>query len=169
MKHLMLLIVLLIPSTALTQDVAVSEETPAERTTTPPPAQVPEGVPIVVWPSVQMTMTTPTGSFPMLIELAINQQQVTRGLMYRDNLPDDYGMLFIFPDEAPRNFWMRNTLTDLDIIFIRSDNVVDSIQHGQAGNITGLPSDGPAKFVLEVRHGLADTYGIVPGAEITFK
>ena len=157
MKFLALLIALLIPTAGLAQ------------TTTPPPAQVPEGVPVVTWPSVQMTMTTPAGSFPMLIELALTQAQVTRGLMYRDNLPDDYGMLFFFPDEVPRKFWMRNTLTDLDIIFIRADNVVDSIQHGQAGSVKTLPSDGPAKFVLELRHGLAEVYGIVPGAEITLK
>lgn len=157
MKTVVLLLALLLPSFGFAQ------------TATPPPAQLPDGVPAVAWPAVTLTMTTPAGSFPMLIELAMTQEQVMRGLMYRDNLPDDYGMLFIFPDEAPRSFWMRNTLTDLDIIFLRADNTVDSIQHGEAGNIATLPSDGPAKFVLEVRHGLAETYGIVPGAKITLK
>ena len=105
----------------------------------------------------------------MFIELAQTPQQAAFGLMFRPNLPDDYGMLFIMPQEQVLAFWMRNTLSPLDIIYINSQNVVVSIAKGQPLNETSLPSDGPAKFVLEIRQGLADVYGITPGSTLTFK
>lgn len=144
-------------------------QTTSAQTNTPPLANVPEGVEPVRFPAVIMVMTTPAGEFPMFLELALTPEQAQRGLMYRPDLPDDYGMLFVFANDSPRSFWMKNTLSPLDIVYIRSDGVVDSIQQGTPLSEQSLPSAGPAKFVLEVRQGLAETYGLVPGATINFK
>ena len=134
-----------------------------------PIAELPEGVGEVVFPAAAMIMVTSTGEYPMLIEFALTAEQRQRGLMYRPDLPDNYGMLFVFPDSQPLSFWMKNTLSPLDIIYIRPGGMIDSIQQGTPRSEETLPSDGPAKFVLELRAGLAETYGLRPGTVITFK
>ena len=114
-------------------------------------------------------MITPLGEFPMFVELALQPQTHAFGLMFRPSLPDDYGMLFVMPREGIQSFFMRNTLSPLDIIYINSNNVVVSIAKGEPLNETSLPSAGPAKFVFEIRQGLADVYGITPGSTLRFK
>ena len=139
------------------------------QTMLPPAAELPEGVEEVVFPTAAMVMLTSTGEYPMLIEFALSAEQRQRGLMYRPDLPDDYGMLFVFSDSQPLQFWMKNTLSPLDIIYIRPGGLIDSIQQGTPLSEEILPSDGPAKFVLELRAGLAEDYGLTPGTLITFK
>ena len=134
----------------------------------PPRAQLPDGVAAIDFPAVAMVMTTPSGSYPMLLELATTPAQTQRGLMYRSNLPDAYGMLFIFREDRPQAFWMENTPSPLDIIYIRGDGKVDSIVQGKPFSRQSLPSEGPVRYVLELREGLAEAYGIVPGAKIEF-
>lgn len=134
----------------------------------PPIAQLPDGVAPVDFQTVAMTMTTPSGAFPMLLELALTREQSQRGLMYRYDLPDDYGMLFVFGAEQPLGFWMENTPSPLDIIYIRGDGTVDSIVQGEPFSREALPSEGLARYALEIRQGLAEVYGIVPGAKIEF-
>ena len=157
MKSLLILLTLLVGGLANAQ------------TNEPPAANLPDGVETVRFPTALMVMTTPAGDFPMFLELAITPEQTQRGLMFRPDLPDDYGMLFVFQDDRPRSFWMENTLSPLDIVFIRGDGVIDSIQEGTPLSQESLPSKGPARFVLEVRQGLAETYGLVPGATVSFK
>ena len=139
------------------------------QTTTAPAAELPEGVPAVEFQSVRVTMTTSNGEYPMLLELATTPAQAQRGLMYRPDLPDDYGMLFVMPQERVQAFWMQNTLSPLDIIYINTDNTVVSIAKGEPLDTTSLPSQGPAKFVFEIRQGLADVYGIKSGTKLTFE
>ncbi len=139
------------------------------QTSQPPAADLPEGVAPMDFPAVTMTLITETGEFPLLLELAQRPDQRARGLKYRPDLPHDYGMLFIFPDAQPRQFWMQDTPSPLDIIFIREDNVVDSIREGTPYSERTLPSDGPVKFVLELRQGLAEDYGLSPGTSLTLK
>lgn len=154
-----LLCLLLLLTTPLTTAQLVS----------PPPVDLPDGTPEVAFPAVAITMTTPTGRFPLLLELAMTPEQSQRGLMFRPDLPDDYGMLFVFNDERQRSFWMENTPSPLDLIFIRIDGVIDSVAQGTPLSRTSIVSDGPARFVLEMRQGLAQTYGLVPGATVTFE
>lgn len=101
------------------------------------------------------------------VEIADNDETRARGLMFRDELAADRGMLFLFPDQAPRAFWMRNTRIPLDIIYIDRDWRVVSITANarpcRTARCPSYPSAGPAKYVLEVNAGLAAQLGLTPG------
>src|SRR5436853_9719 len=72
------------------------------------------------------------GNQPFTLELAATDKTRQHGLMHRQSLPADRGMLFVFPDEAPRSFWMRNTLIPLDIVYLDSGGKVVSISQMKA-------------------------------------
>jgi len=103
------------------------------------------------------------------VEIADDEKERMKGLMDRHNLPENAGMLFIFPDEAPRSFWMKNTFIALDIIYINSYKVIVSIQkYTQPKTTYSIPSEKPAMYVLEVNAGFTDKFGINPGDKIDF-
>lgn len=103
------------------------------------------------------------------IEVADGEEERMRGLMDRINLPDNAGMLFIFPNEEPRSFWMKNTFISLDIIYINSQMEIVSIQkYTQPKTTYSIPSEKPAMYVLEVNAGFTDKNGISPGDKIEF-
>jgi uncharacterized membrane protein (UPF0127 family) len=101
------------------------------------------------------------------IEIADNDSSRTRGLMQRDALPENAGMLFIFEQEQQQGFWMANTRIALDLIFIRTDLTVQSItKYVQPMNLETVPSQGPAQYVLEVKAGYTDSIGLMEGDHI---
>jgi uncharacterized membrane protein (UPF0127 family) len=103
------------------------------------------------------------------IEIADNDSSRTRGLMQRTEMSDDRGMLFIFPNEEDRAFWMANTPLSLDLIFIDADSTIMHIaRYMRPLSSQDVPSDGPAQFVLEMIAGSADTIGIVEGDRVTW-
>jgi len=103
------------------------------------------------------------------IEIADNDQERMRGLMDRQNLPDNAGMLFVFSNDEPRSFWMKNTFISLDIIYINFRKEIVSIQkYTQPKSTYSIPSEKPARYVLEVNAGFTDKYGIKPGDKIDF-
>lgn len=78
-------------------------------------------------------------------------------------------MLFIFPQEQPLNFWMRNTPLPLDIIYINTDYTIVSIAENTTPYSTAqIPSKHPAKYVLEVNGGFCQSQGIVAGDRVEF-
>lgn len=87
--------------------------------------------------------------------------------MFRDSMPRDHGMLFIFPNEAMRSFWMKNTRIPLDIIYFDENLRLVSIARGARPCRTqvcpGYRSAGPAKYVLELNAGLADELRLEAG------
>lgn len=91
----------------------------------------------------------------------------SKGLMFVEQMPDNQGMLFIFPDERKRSFWMKDTLIPLDMIFISRDKRVVTIRKNALPCTTVVcptyDSTTDASFVLEVNAGFADTYGIQEG------
>ena len=89
------------------------------------------------------------------------------GMMWlvEDDVKDNDGMIFVFPDSDKRAFWMHDTILALDIIYIKSDKTVDSIQLGKPYDETSLPSDGPAQYVLELKEGCAKKFGIKKGTK----
>jgi uncharacterized protein len=104
---------------------------------------------------------------PVNLELALDTEARTRGLMHRTHLGDDEGMLFIFPSEEVRNFWMKNTLIPLDIGFLRTDGTLINVGHGQPGvEQPGVWSDAPARMVLELNEGWYARHGFKPGDRI---
>ena len=103
------------------------------------------------------------------IEIADNDEERMRGLMDRQTLPGNAAMLFVFPNEEPRSFWMKNTYISLDIIYINSRKEIVSIQkYTQPKSTYSIPSEKPAMYVLEVNAGYTDKYGITPGDKVDF-
>lgn len=98
------------------------------------------------------------------IELAITSQQQIHGLMNRTEMPKNAGMLFVFPDEAERSFWMKDTLIPLDMLFIQKDGTIHHIHENAVPNdLTSIPSNGPVTAVLELNGGAAREFGIHEG------
>jgi hypothetical protein len=104
------------------------------------------------------------------IEIADDEYQIQTGLMYRNKMANNQGMLFLFPAEAERSFYMKNTRISLDIIYIAADNRIVSFQkNAEPFNEASLPSNAPAKYVLEVNAGLSDAWGLGVGDTIDFE
>ncbi len=104
------------------------------------------------------------------VEIARNPNELAYGLMNRTSMPPDHGMLFVFPEEAERSFWMKNTLIPLDMIFIRADGTINSIHHSAIPlDLTPIYSKGPALAVLELNGGRAKDLGLAPGQVVIHK
>lgn len=107
------------------------------------------------------------------VELADDFEERARGLMYRESMPADHGMLFVHDIEAPLAYWMKNTKIPLDILYFDAERRLVSIQRGvpicTAGDrCPNYPSRGPAKYVLELNAGRSDRLSLKPGDLITF-
>ena len=103
------------------------------------------------------------------IEIADDDYQIQTGLMYRDAMNTNQGMLFIFPNEDYRSFYMKNTRIPLDIIYIDSDKTIVSFQNNaKPFDETSLPSETPAKYVLEINGGLAEEWQLAKDDRIKF-
>ena len=114
-----------------------------------------------------LEIVTKTGVRAFTVELATNDAERERGLMYRKELPEGRGMLFDFQHDRPVAFWMRNTYIPLDMIFIRGDGRILSIAENTQPLSDGLiPSGGPVRAVLEVIGGTARKLGIAPGDRV---
>jgi len=105
------------------------------------------------------------------VEIADTRQKQNLGLMYRNEMPADHGMLFIFPNEAPRSFWMKNTRIPLDIMYFNKDlNMVSASLNTPPCRVSrcpAYPSTEPAMYVLELNAGTAEKLGIGPGDPMT--
>ena len=89
--------------------------------------------------------------------------------MYRDQLKENHAMLFIFPTEEYKSFYMKNTRIPLDIIYIAADSSIVSFQkNAEPFKETSLPSEAPVKYVLEVNAGLSDSWKLEKGNRIRF-
>ena len=108
------------------------------------------------------------GVHPFSVELATNDAERARGLMFRKSLPEGQGMLFDFKRDLPVSFWMHNTYISLDMIFIASDGrIVHIAENAKPLSDDLIPSGGPVRAVLEVIAGTADKLGIAPGDRVT--
>lgn len=104
------------------------------------------------------------------VEIADTDEQRQLGLMYRDKMDKNQGMLFIFDKEAPQAFWMHNTILPLDIIYVNSKSeIVHIVKNAKPFDDTSLPSVKPAQFVVEVNAGYCDKFGIKVGDKIVWR
>ena len=104
------------------------------------------------------------------IEFARDDYERETGLMYRKTMKDNQAMLFIFQDEQPRYFWMKNTYMPLDIIYINTGKkIVNIAKNAQPMDETSLPSRLPAQYVLEIKAGLSDDYALKKGDKVSWK
>ncbi|MBI2580845.1 DUF192 domain-containing protein [Candidatus Woesearchaeota archaeon] len=135
------------------------------------------GLPNLVHKSGDATGTTQTANDRAIVtfypesliinaEVANNETEIETGLMFRKSLGENEGMLFIFPTTSVQNFWMKNTLIPLDIVFISEDFTVVKIHHAVPCHADPCPlynSGQPIRYVLEVNGNLTTAYGIQEG------
>jgi hypothetical protein len=115
-----------------------------------------------------VTVHAASGDAVVSVELAVSRDSQARGLMYRTELAESAGMLFVFDAEQERSFWMSNTPISLDILYIRSDATIVSIASRTTPySEKTIPSRGPARYVLEVPGGWAERHGVKPGDRLT--
>lgn len=101
------------------------------------------------------------------IEIAQTDYETQTGLMYRKSMEEHQGMLFIFQEEQPRSFYMKNTEFSLDIIYINKKKEVVSIQKNTIPyDKNSLPSGEPVLYVLEIKAGLSDRWGVEIGDSV---
>lgn len=104
------------------------------------------------------------------LEFAETDQEQAQGLMYRRSLPDRGGMLFIDAEESMQSFWMRNTPIPLDILFVdASGEIVNIVKRTTPLSEEQIQSTAPAQYVVEVRGGFTDRYGIDSTASIRWE
>lgn len=103
------------------------------------------------------------------IEIAETEYETQTGLMYRDTMEENQGMLFVFDDVAMHSFYMKNTHIALDIIYIDENLKIASFQkNAQPFDETGLSSGVPIKYVLEINAGLSDKLGLTVGDSVSY-
>jgi uncharacterized membrane protein (UPF0127 family) len=105
------------------------------------------------------------------VEIASDEPARTRGLMFRDTLEEDRGMLFVFEREQPLAFWMKNTKIPLDIIYFDDERRLVSVASAPpctTPQCPNYPSDAPARYTLELKAGTARRIGARRGDPITF-
>lgn len=104
------------------------------------------------------------------IEIAETNEERTRGLMFRRSMGYDKGMLFIFDEADESGFWMKNTPMSLDIIFVGADSQVVSIaKRTKPFSEDQVRPAAPKQFVVEVRAGFADRFGVTKGTRIQWQ
>jgi hypothetical protein len=151
------------PTAALSQPT-LAATMPPPAPATPPPAPTAAGVPLTGTRTISLTIN----EFSLQVELATTPEQRQRGLMFRETLPEDSGMLFVFPADAPRSFWMKNTSIPLSIAFLDAEGRILNILAMQPFDEGSYPSAGPARYALEVNQGWFAERGISAGAVCRF-
>lgn len=109
---------------------------------------------------------TSQGEKRFTIEVADEISERSAGLMFREDMVDDHGMLFVFERTQPVGFWMKNTPMPLDLIFIGQDGLVKAIKAGEPMSEATITPGEPVRFVLEFKRGTAERAGIVRGTEL---
>ena len=140
--------------------------------TPPPPARAAEQCPVAPEPAPNLptgsiTFTDAPGQPTVNVEVARQSEHRSRGLMYRTRLGAQQGMLFSWPDERIRSFWMRNTCLPLDMLFVAQDGTIVGILE----QIPPLSKESrsvpcPAAHVIEVNAGWSRQNGIEPGQKV---
>ena len=107
------------------------------------------------------------GGKPVNAEVAACPKSRNQGLMYRMGLSPECGMLFVYPDSAPRSFWMENTYIPLSIAFIDEAGIILNVEDMVPFDRNNVWSDGDAVYALEMVQGWFDANQIGPGRKVT--
>lgn len=113
-----------------------------------------------------LVIATAAGDRRFFIEIADEARERQRGLMFRQSMPGDRGMLFVFAEESRQGFWMQNTPLALDLLFIGDDGHVRAIVQGVPFSPAPISPDVTARFVLELVAGTAQKAGIAVGDRV---
>jgi len=104
-----------------------------------------------------------SGTVEITAEIARTDEEHARGLMYRKNLPDGEGMLFVFDRDQPLSFWMKNTIIPLSIAFISSDGRIIDILDMQPNDLNSVKSSRSVRYALEVPQGWFGRVNVMVG------
>ena len=113
-------------------------------------------------------------NFKVKAELALTKAEAEKGLMHREVLPEGQGMLFVFNEETPHYFWMKNTFVNLDMLFIAADKTVNQAWENVSRSYVYTPDNqiairgGIAKYVLELPAKSISKHKIKVGSKIDF-
>jgi uncharacterized protein len=110
-----------------------------------------------------LVATTSLGKQAFSIEIADDPSERSAGLMFRETMDDDRGMLFVFQQTRPVSFWMKNTPMPLDLVFIGQDGRVVEILPGESFSEASIGPAEPVRFVLELKRGTAEKTGMRSG------
>lgn len=145
-----------------------SQETPSSVLTTERSGRQADGAPRPGDGGVVRTTELRVGGVMVTAEIADTPALRERGLMGRDSLPENHGMLFVYPDERQLSFWMRNTPIALDIAFLDRSGTVVNIETMQPNDDESTVSSRPAMYALEMEAGWFEAHGVEPGARVEF-
>lgn len=127
---------------------------------TPPPAQT--------LPAIDLRVVQGPRSEQVTVQVASTEPQRETGLMWVRSMPEDAGMLFVFPAQTSTGFWMKNTYIPLDIAYISADGEILSVVHGVPLDTTVLDAPGPYRYALEMNAGWFARNGFGKGATVSF-
>ncbi|MFZ5475542.1 MAG: DUF192 domain-containing protein [Myxococcota bacterium] len=113
------------------------------------------------------TMSLGIGGTTVTVEVADDPGERERGLMYRDALGADAGMLFVYPEARERSFWMRNTKVPLSIAYLDSRGIVVHLADMTPHDESPVPSEAPAQYALEMNRGWFAAHGVKVGDVVT--
>lgn len=113
-----------------------------------------------------LIIETAGGDRAFSVEIAARPDERSRGLMYRETMPADRGMLFVFEQTRPVGFWMQNTSLPLDLLFISERGRIRAILPGRPFSTDLISADEPVRFVLELNAGIAQKTGIKVGDRV---
>lgn len=112
----------------------------------------------------EMWAVTAQGRFRFTVEIADDPSETAEGLMFRESMPMDHGMLFDFGESRPVQMWMKNTPLSLDMVFIAPDGTVTRIaEHTEPYSEAIIDSGGLVSHVLEINAGVSRLIGLKPG------
>jgi uncharacterized membrane protein (UPF0127 family) len=123
----------------------------------------------ITYPVVPLDILTHDARLHSTVEVATTDDQHEQGLMYRKNLPNLHGMIFVFREPRHVVFWMKNTLIPLDMLFIGNDGIVSQIvENAKTESTTPIPSRQDVRAVIELGGGTAQKYHIATGDRIIY-
>ncbi|TGP26431.1 MULTISPECIES: DUF192 domain-containing protein [unclassified Mesorhizobium] len=110
-----------------------------------------------------LVAVTGSGKHSFSIEIADTSDEREAGLMFRKDMADDHGMLFVFETPGEVNFWMKNTPMPLDLVFVGQDGRIKAIKRGEPESEAIISPGQPVSFVLELKAGTAAREGLADG------
>ncbi len=150
--------------------VTRSEPTSAPGVAEKPKATRPDGEAQATLPLGKVELEIENRQLVLLnVEVASQPKEQQMGLMFRERMADDAGMLFVFPFQRHQSFWMRNTLIPLDLFFIDSNwKVVGVVENAEPLTEGPREVDGDSQYVLEVNAGFAKKHGFGAGTKVRY-
>lgn len=137
--------------------------------------ELPAGVEPVAFPAGTLQIHTDDQVYSLRIEIAETDEQRERGLMYRTHMPEDAGMLFVYPSETQGGFWMYNTRIPLSLAYLNRDRLIFQILDMQpcesefATMCPTYPARRQFQYALEVNKGYFESHGIPITARIVYQ